>query len=299
MSMAVANGLIKKGLGKIARCRVVPDVMAIRLQYWINLGKTVDLENPTRYNEKIQWLKLNDRNPLYTQLADKVLVKEWVASIIGEEHIVPTYKVWNSIDEINISELPNEFVLKTNHDSGGVVVCRDKRDFDFKLAKKKLEKHFKKEYFYQWREWPYKDIKPKVFAEQFIPSIGDGGLIDYKFFCFNGRVKYLFVATERNNQDVETKFDFYDADFEHLNLINGHPNAKVPPQKPVLFEEMKYLAAKLSEGIPHVRVDFYCSESRVLFGEMTFHHWSGLVPFEPDEWDYIFGKEIHLPSKGR
>lgn len=258
------------------------------------LGYPLNLSNPQTYNEKLQWLKLHNRKPIYTTMVDKASAKEYVANKIGEEYIIPTLGIYNNFDEIDFTKLPNQFVLKCTHDSGGLVICRDKSKLDIKSAKKKITKCLKKDYYLQWREWPYKDVPHKIIAEQYMEDEKTHDLRDYKFFCFNGKVKALFIATERQNPNEETKFDFFDENFHHLPIKNGHDNAKVPPEKPINFELMKTLAEKLSDNTPHLRVDFYEINGKVYFGEMTFYHWSGLVPFEPAEWDKTFGEWIEL-----
>lgn len=278
---------------------IIPDALYLKLRYYSRFHKKLNLKNPRTFSEKIQWLKLYDRRPEYSKMVDKCEVKKYVADIIGEEYIIPTLNVWNSFDEIDFDTLPNQFVLKCTHDSGGLVICTDKATFDKEAARKKIEASIKAKYFYHTREWSYKNVKPRIIAEQYMEDDSTKDLRDYKFFAFDGDVKMLFIATERQEKDSETKFDFFDSDFNHLDFINGHPNAKVTPAKPQNFELMKELASKLSKGIPHVRVDFYEVNGKVYFGELTFCHWSGLMPFEPDEWDEKLGDWIKLPPKTR
>ena len=273
------------------------DEAFLKKTYRIHMGKLLNLDDPKTYNEKLQWLKLYDRNPEYTAMVDKYEVKKYISSCIGDEFIIPTLGVWDRFEDIDFSILPNQFVLKCTHDSGGLVVCRDKSKFDVEEARKKIDSCLTRNYFYMHREWPYKDVKPRILAEVYMEDPSTAELRDYKFFCFNGEPKALFVATDRLKAGEEVKFDFFDMDYNHLALRNGHPNSKEPPQKPLMFEQMKELAKKLSNGIPHVRVDFYEVDGRVYFGEMTFFHFSGIVPFEPVEWDYKFGEWITLPPK--
>ena len=227
-------------------------------------------------------------------MVDKYEAKKYVASIIGEEYIIPTLGVWERFDDIDFDKLPQQFVLKTSHDSGGVVICRDKSKFDKAAARKKLEKSLRHDYYKTSKEWPYKNVKRRIIAEEYMED-ESGELKDYKFFCFDGVPKALFIATDRFTVGEETKFDFFDMEFNHLPFINGHPNANIKINKPNGFEQMQELVAKLSAGIPHLRVDFYNINGRIYFGELTFYHWSGLVPFVPREWDYIFGQYIQLP----
>ncbi len=268
-----------------------------KLKYRAYMKKKLNLENPVTYNEKIQWLKLYDHNPLYTTLVDKYEVKNYVANLIGEEYIIPTLGVWDSFDDIDFNSLPEQFVLKCTHDSGGLTICTDKEKLDRELSKQKMEKYLKRNYYLQSREWPYKNVKPRIIAEKYMEDETSNELRDYKFFCFDGKAKMMFIATERQNKDTETRFDFFDTDFNHIDMKNGHPNADKPITKPVNFEKMIELAEILSKGIPHVRVDFYEVNGKVYFGEMTFHHWSGFVPFEPEEWDATIGSWIKLPKE--
>ena len=260
------------------------------------MGKELNLDNPVTFNEKLQWLKLYDRNPNYIRMVDKYEAKRYIAEKLGDESFtIPTIGLWNSFDEIDFSKLPDKFVLKCTHDSGGLVIVRDKAKMDLKSAKKKIEKSLKHNYFYNTREWPYKNIEPRIIAEPYIEDENFHELRDYKFFCFDGKVKALFVATDRQAIGEETKFDFFDDEYNHLNIINGHPNAAVLPEKPSSFEKMKEISSVLSQGIPQIRVDFYEVNGKLLIGELTLCHWSGLIPFEPEEWDCIFGSWIKLP----
>ena len=276
------------------------DAEYIQRMFKLNLGYKLDLENPKTYNEKLQWLKLNYHNPECITMVDKYLSKQYVADLIGDEYVVPLYGVWDKFDEIDFDKLPDQFVLKTTHDCGGVVVCKDKKDFDVQAAKSFLEEHQRREYFYHCREWPYKFVKPRIIAEKFMKDTEgqeEEGLTDYKFFCFDGEPKAMFIATDRAKDNVETKFDFFDMEFNHLPFTNGHPNSEKEIKKPKQFDLMIELSRKLSAGLPHVRVDFYESEGKIYFGELTFFHWGGFVPFEPKEWDKKFGDWIKLPNK--
>lgn len=424
--------------------RWLSDKVYLTIQYRCLCGKPMNWDNPQTFNEKLQWLKVYDHNPEYTKMVDKYEAKKYVASIIGEEYIIPTLGVWDSVDDIDWDSLPNQFVLKCTHDSGGIVVCRDKSKLDKEVAIKKLETSFKSKFYYSSREWPYKNVKPRVIAERYMedrpknPAVADltdykffcfngepkfcqvirdrnshetidiydmdwnlmsldssafhgktpvekpdnlndmimvcrelskgiplsridlyqiqdknffgeitlfpyGGmdkfstdewntkigvllnmpgefgegynvfihneleviqydypspeLTDYKYFCFNGEPKAIFIASDRLDPTVDTKFDFFDMDFNHLDFRGGHPNATKPILKPAGFEHMKELARKLSKDIPHVRVDFYDIDGSVYFGELTLYHWGGMAPFDPEEWNYKFGQWLNLPQK--
>lgn len=282
-----------------ALLRLCSDKTFIRLK-WAGrrMPYKLNLKNPRSFNEKLQWIKLYDHNPLYTKLVDKYRVKEYVAERIGEEHVIPLLGVWDRVEDIEWDKLPSQFVIKCSHDCGGMVICKDKAKLDIPSAIEKLQHAFGKNYYYEGREWPYKNVPAKVFAEAYKED-EFGELRDYKFFCFDGEVKALFIASDRQNKNEEVKFDFFDADFNHLPFIQGHPNAKEMPAKPRGFEEMKQLAAKLSKGLPEVRVDFYDVNGHVYFGEFTLFHFGGMVPFNPIEWDYKFGEWIKLPTRER
>ena len=275
---------------------ILPDKLflscLLRLQchYWPNW------KNPQTFNEKLQWLKLYNRKPEYTMMVDKYAVKDYVAAMIGSEYVIPTLGVWETPEEIEWDHLPKQFVLKTTHGGGntGVVICKDITIFDKDKAIEKLNNSLKQDIYKSLREWPYKNVHRRILAEQFIDE-GTGDLPDYKFFCFDGEVKALFIGTERSTGDV--KFDYYDAEFNHLDLIQVHPMSSKELLKPSNFEEMKDLARKLSQGLPHVRVDLYNVNGKIYFGELTFFHHGGVIPFHPQTWDYTFGSWIHLPKK--
>ncbi len=442
--------------------RLIPDRMWIQIKYYQWFRKLPNLKNPQTFNEKLNWLKLYDRRPEYTTMVDKYEAKKYISDRIGVQYVVPTIGgPWHSFDEIDFDILPEQFVLKTTHDCGGVLICKDKKSFDKVKAKKFLEEHLRNNYYLTCREWPYKNVLPRIFAESYmkdgendflpvykimcfngepkvIQSIqndkqpnesidyfdtdwnllilkqnfpnseaplskpvhlnemleiarvlakdkyflrvdlyvindeisfsectfySDAGLAefkpadwdeklgrwiklpenmggyrvilngmiieihisekelteftmdennriisaiekeqidqltDYKFFCFDGNVKALFIATDRADDKIETKFDFFDANYNHLALSQGHPNATEPPKKPAAFELMKRLASELSKGIPQLRVDFYEVGNRIYVGELTLFHFSGNVPFQPELWDYTFGSWIQLPNK--
>lgn len=275
--------------------KALSDKTFIKLEYFSGMRKFPNIDNPTTYNEKLIWLKLHDKHDEYTQLVDKYEAKEIVRKLIGDEYIIPTLGIYNSFDDIDFDNLPNQFVLKTTHDSGGVVVCPDKSAFNKEAARKKLEKSLKNNYFFEHREYPYKNVKPRIIAEQYMVDESGTELKDYKFFCFDGKCKMLFIATDRGIGDV--KFDFFDTDFNHLPFKQGHPWSTKEIKKPAGFNKMIELAEILSKGFPHVRVDLYDINGKIYFGELTFFHFSGNVPFVPSEWDYKIGEWLTLPSK--
>lgn len=271
--------------------RWLPDRWFLKSKYYYSTGRRLDLRNPQRYTEKVQWQKLYDRRPLYHAMVDKAEVKKLVAEIIGPDYVIPTLGVWNSPEEIDWNALPDRFVLKCTHDSGSAIICRDKSALDREDVVRRLGAAMKKNFYLRDREWAYKGLRPRIIAEQML----EGDVNDYKFFCFDGRPEFMFIATERASDTEETKFDFFDMDYNHIDVRNGHPNAAVPPVKPEGFDEMKRLAALLSRGIPQVRIDFYDVGGRIYFGEYTFYHWGGFVPFDPDEADLAFGRYFKLP----
>ena len=275
----------------------MPDEEYLKRRFHARMGYSLDLSHPQTYNEKLQWLKLYDRKPNYTKMVDKLEAKEYVSSIIGEEYIIPTLGVWDRFEDIDFDSLPNQFVLKCTHDSGGIVICRDKRVLNKAAAARKIKKSLRNSFYWIGREWPYKDVKPRIIAEKYMEDDETSELRDYKFFTFNGKAKALYIATDRQLEGVETKFDFFDMDYHHLPFTNGHPNAPKLPDKPKKFDEMRKLAELLGSGMPQLRVDFYEANGRVFFGELTFFHMSGLVPFNPNEWDKTFGAWIELPEK--
>lgn len=272
-----------------------PDKLYLKMLFRLRMGYKLNLDNPQTFSEKLQWLKLYNRKPEHTRMVDKYEAKRYVADIIGEEYIIPTFGVWDSVDDIDFDALPNQFVLKCTHDSGGIVICKDKSSLDIKSAKQTLHKGLKRNFYSRNREWPYKNVTPRIIAEKYMVDESGYELKDYKFFCFDGEPKAMFIATDRGVEGVETKFDFFDMDFNHLPFTNGHPNATKPISKPIGFEEMKRLAGILSQGHPHVRIDFYDIYGKIYFGEITFFHWSGTKPFNPINWDYKFGDWIKLP----
>ena len=308
MDKARAKRIVKyfispKILSNIIYCRLktngllkwISDERFIKIEYKHRLGKKVNLENPVTYNEKLQWLKLHDRRAIYNTMVDKYDVKKYVSDIIGEEYIIPTLGVWENFEDIDFDVLPQQFVLKCTHDSGGLAICRDKKTFDMETAKGKIRAAFKKNFYWNKREWAYKDVKPRIIAEKYMEDSETAELRDYKFFTFNGVVKAVMVASGRGAG--EASYDYFDENFNHFDMRRGHKNADVMPHKPKNFELMKKLAEKLSNGFPHIRVDFYEVDGKVYFGELTLYPAGGTVAFQPEEWDEIWGNWITLPPK--
>ena len=269
---------------------LMSDEFYIRTQWRMVMGYKLDLKNPQTFNEKLQWLKLYDHNPLYTTLVDKLRVKDWVAEKIGVQYVIPTLAVWESSEDIDISQLPNQFVLKCNHDSGSVVICKDKANFDLVAAKEKLGKALQHNFYWDAREWAYKNVKPCIFAEAYMENRNSYDLLTYKFLCFVGEPKLMYVTVKNDN----IWENYYDMDFRLLNLTRKYPNHTSPLAKPKCFDVMKEVAAKLSKGMSHVRIDLYEVEGQIYFSEYTFYDWGGLFDFNEADWNCSLGKMITL-----
>lgn len=274
----------------------MPDIWFLKYTYKKHFGIELDLQNPKTFNQKLQWLKLYDRNPLYTELVDKVKVKEWVAKRIGEEYIIPTLAVYKNVAEIDFDKLPEKFVLKCNHDSGHLFICKDKMNFNRDVACQSLAESLRIDYWRYGREWPYKNVKKKILAEKFIQEDGDEDLKDYKFFCFNGIVHFCKVDFDRY---INHRANYYNRDW----VLQKYGEKICPPDFskqipcPSNFKKMIELAEKLSEGIPFARVDLYNVSGTIYFGEITFFPANGLGHFIPEEADEQIGRLLKLPSE--
>lgn len=277
---------------------ILPDKLCLKWRFRLQMGYKLDLKNPQTFSEKLQWLKLYNRKPEYTQMVDKFAVKEYVAKIIGEEYIIPTLGVWDKFDDIDFDKLPDQFVLKTTHGGGntGVVICKDKSTLDKDAAKRKLNRSLKSDIYRTLKEWPYKDVKKRIIAEKFIDSEGHQDLPDYKFYCFNGDPTYCQVIRDRNSKET---IDFYDMEWNHMPFVGLNPVAKnglIPVTKPEHLANMVNMCRQLAAGIPFSRIDWYVVNGKVHFGEITFFPASGLGEFTPKEWNYTIGSLIKLPN---
>lgn len=273
------------------------DETYLKMRWKVYMNYPLNLNNPQTFNEKLQWLKLHDRRPEYTKMVDKIEAKKYVAGIIGEEHIIPTLAVFDKAEDIDFDALPNRFVLKCSHDSGGIVICRDKSKLDRKAALKKLKRGLKKNYYYQNREWPYKNVKPRIIAEQYMTNDGESGLTDYKIHNFNGTPEVILVCRDRYKETGLTE-DFFSLKWEHLEISRpDHPCSERSIERPEELDEMLALSKRLAKDIPFVRTDFYTIDNKVFFGELTFFPACGMKPFVPREWDYKLGSHIKFPQK--
>lgn len=255
-------------------------------------GTRLNLENPTTFNEKLQWLKIHNRRPEYTKMVDKYEVRQYIADTLGEEYLIPLLGVWNSPGEIEFDKLPNQFVLKCTHDSGSVIICNDKSQLNIPKVKKKLKKFLRREHFWRGREWPYKDTVPRIIAEQYMVDDSGVELKDFKFYCFDGEAKIIEVDFDRYQGH---KRNFYDMNWELSDLEIGHKldsNKMIP--KPKCLSKMTDISERLSESIPHVRIDFYLIRERIYFGEITFYHGSGFQLFSSRDWEKKMGDWIKL-----
>lgn len=304
MSKSIKNfldnpGLLFISLGHRGWFHWMDDETYLKIAYRVKMGKKLNLDPPVTFNEKLQWLKIHDRNPEYTTMVDKYEAKKWVADKIGGGYVIPTLGVWDSFDDIDFDKLPNQFVLKCTHDSGGLVICRDKTKLDKSSVRTKIEKCLKYNFFWGQREWPYKNVKPRIIAEKYMEDtaakvLGSNGLTDYKFFCFNGTPEFVYVSCGLEDHTT-AQMSFLDMNWEvaRFKRSDYRPLSTVPP-KPERYEEMKTIAGKLSKDIPFVRVDLYEVQGKVYFSEMTFFPCSGFLPFEPEEFDGILGKSIGI-----
>lgn len=280
-------------LANIGAYKRMSDDIYLKKMFRAKFKYDLDLDNPKTFNEKLQWLKLNDRKPIYTTMVDKYAAKKFVADIIGDEYIIPTLGVWDSAEEINFASLPEKFVLKSTHDSGGIkIVDKNKPEYNEEELRRFFKKRLKRSLYYITREWPYKDVKPRVIAEQYMEdSHNRNRLIDYKFFTFRGTPKLFMVNYDRG---VSTKADYYDVNLNKLDFTWGYPQSNYSLKLPVNYEKMLELAGKLSLGTKELRVDFYECNGKLYFGELTFFDGSGFTPITPFDWDCKLGEYIDL-----
>lgn len=285
-------------LGKYSFLKYMSDEWYLKVLYKSVLGKNLNLVSPATFNEKLQWLKINDKNPLYTELVDKYEVRNHVAAKIGEEHLVPLVGgPWNSFDEIDFRKLPDQFVLKCTHDSGGLVICRDKSKLDIASAKAKIEKSLRRNYYWNAREWPYKHVKPRIVAEAYMEDENSAsGLTDYKFFCFHNQPELIYISQGLENH-ATARISFFDLEgrampFRRTDYKSFDCDITLPSN----FKEMVEIARVLAEMTtsPFVRIDLYSAWGRTYFSEVTFSPCGGMLPFDPEEWDLKLGEKIKI-----
>jgi hypothetical protein len=290
------RNILQRGISKLAVLgifNILSDKSYLKLVFWGRTGSRLNLKNPRTFNEKLQWLKLYYRKPEMSVMVDKYEVKKYVSKIIGEEYIIPTLGVWNNFEDIDFTLLPNQFVLKCTHDSGGLVICKDKSKLDLNAARNKINKSLKTNYYMHGREWPYKNVKPRIIAEEFMTDETGIELKDYKVFNFNGIPKMIQVDYDRFSVH---KRNLYTTDWNYINAELEFPtDANRHIDKPEKLTEMLELASHLSEGFPHLRTDFYSVGNKIYFGELTFYHGGGFEHFSPKEFEREISEYIKLP----
>lgn len=284
------NEIVKKAI--LATTRIIPDELYLRIAYRLVTGKTLHLNPPVTFNEKLQWLKLHNRQPLFTQMVDKYGVREFIKERIGEEYLIPVYGVWDKPEDVDFSALPDRFVLKCTHDCGGVIICRDKSTFNKEEAIASLKECMKKNFYYQGREWPYKNVIPRVYAEAYLEDNGETQLTDYKVFNFNGNPRIIQVDFDRY---TDHKRKFFDTEWKEMNITFHRPyQSNKVIKKPACMDEMLELSRKLSAGFPHLRTDFYIVNDKLYVGEMTFFHGTGFGKWTPESFDAEMGSWLDL-----
>ena len=275
--------------------RLIPDRIYLQIVYFRHFKKFIDFDNPKTFNEKIQWLKLNYRKEEYTNLVDKYRVKQYITKLIGEEYVIPTLGVWNNVDDIDFKSLPEKFVLKCNNDSGGIVICKNKKDFDEVKAKSFLKERLKNNGYWYGREWPYKNVKPCIIAEKYMEDSISKDIKDYKFFCFNGSMEFFDIDIDRF---IEHRANYYDRNGNFLPFGKTYcpPDYTKKIEMPKNLDKMIELAETISHNTVLSRIDFYEIDGQVYFGEITFYPGSGFSPFTDEKWDYKLGDMIDLPN---
>lgn len=275
--------------------RLIPDRIYLQIVYFKHFRRFINFNNPKTFNEKIQWLKLNYRNEEYTKLVDKYRVKQYITKLIGEEYVIPTLGVWNNVDDIDFKSLPEKFVLKCNNDSGEIVICKNKKDFDEAKAKSFLKERLKNNGYWYGREWPYKNVKPCIIAEKYMEDSISKDIKDYKFFCFNGSMEFFDIDIDRF---IEHRANYYDRNGNFLPFGKTYcpPDYTKKIEMPKNLDKMIELAETISHNTVLSRIDFYEIDGQVYFGEITFYPGSGFSPFTDEKWDYKLGDMIDLPN---
>ena len=275
----------------------VPDSLYLKLLYRVIMGRKLNLKNPKEYNEKLQWLKLNDRKPEYAIMVDKYEVRGYIAELLGEQYLIPCLGIYDSVEDIDIDALPDKFVLKCTHDSGSVEICKDKSCYDMEGAKHRLSQAMKRNYYATYREWPYKYVKPRIIAEGYLEG-DEGDLKDYKVMCFNGEAKIIEVHENRFVEGKVHTQTFYDREWEIVPLTQVETvTVDKPSERPRQLEEILRLSELIAKDMYHARIDWYIEGDKIYFGEITFYDGSGFESFSTPEMERMLGDMIKLPEK--
>lgn len=271
----------------------MPDSLYLKILYRGFVGERLNLKNPRKYNEKLQWLKIHDRKPEYSMMVDKYTVRQYITEKLGEEYLIPCLGVWEDVEEIDFDKLPQQFVLKCTHDSGSVIICKNKDSLDIDQVKRHLKRACKRNYYDTYREWPYKNVKPRIIAEAYMVDLQEDDLKDYKVLCFDGKAKLIEVHQNRFNNGEHTQ-DFYDVEWNNLHLAQKClKNAKADLAKPERLEDVLKLSEAIAANLKHVRIDWYLIKDAIYFGEITFFDGAGFEPY-PEKEELMLGKLIHL-----
>lgn len=275
----------------------VPDSLYLKVLYRVIMGRKLNLKNPKEYNEKLQWLKLNDRKPEYSTMVDKYEVRGYIEDLLGDKYLIPCLGIYDSVDDIDIDALPDRFVLKCTHDSGSVEICKDKSSFDIEGARHRLSQAMKRNYYATYREWPYKYVKPRIIAEGYLE--GDGGdLKDYKVMCFNGEAKIVEVHENRFVEGKVHTQTFYDKEWNIVPLTQVETvTVDRPGERPRQLDEIIRLSELIAKDMYHARIDWYIEGDKIYFGEITFFDGSGFESFSTPEMERMLGDMIKLPEK--
>lgn len=292
-------------LAKAGAYNYMSDRDYLMMQYQVRMHRTLNLDDPQLFSEKLQWLKLNDHNPLYTQLVDKYRVRDYIAEKIGEEYLIPLLGVWDDPDDIDFDALPDQFVLKCNHNSGtGMCICRDKSRLNYDAVRKNLQKGLRENFYLRCREWPYKNVPRKIIAEKLMASSSDvlseKGLDDYRFYCFHGEPRLIYAyqsgTLDYGNKPGIASCDIFDANWRHLPFRQKSPNAPTAPLPPANLSKMLEISRCLSDNKTFMRVDIYEIDGQLYIGELTLYPGGGFAPFYPSEWDREIGAWLTLPK---
>lgn len=281
--------LVSKGFYK-----KISDIKFLKKAFKIKLNQKLDFDNPKTFNQKLQWLKINDRNESYTQMVDKVEAKNFLLKYVSEDHLINTLGVFDNFDSIDFASLPNQFVIKTTHDSGGVVICKDKNTFNIENARRIINRSLKNDYYLFWREFPYKNVKKRIIVESFLSDLENSTVPEYKIFCFNGVCEYVLVCDGKAHS-LDRRNTFYDRNMENIIPVDTvFPRRDQMVEKPICLDQMISLSEEIAKKIPFIRVDFYVIKDNFFVGELTFYHNAGFCKFKPSEFDLIFGDKLKI-----